>query len=94
MREGRQSEKLIERRLREEVKKRGGLCIKLLAGSHVGLPDRLVLLPEGRVLFVETKSTGDKPRKVQVYMHRKLRALGFGVFVVDRVEQINEILDL
>lgn len=88
-----QSEKKTEHYLVTEVKKRKGLCLKLLALYFIGLPDRLVLLPMGYILFIETKSQGDKPRKSQLHVHYKLRQLGFIVYVADTKEKINTILD-
>lgn len=84
------SEKYIERSLVKHVETLGGLCIKLLTNLFQGLPDRMVLLPGGRIFFVELKSKGQKPRKIQDVVHSKLRALGFKVFVVDDVEQFKD----
>lgn len=88
-----ESEKVIERLLVEEVKKAGGWAIKLLATQVTGLPDRLVLLPGGRVFFVELKSTGKKPTKIQKLIHEKLRALGFRVLVIDSVTGVNGLIN-
>ena len=54
------NEKLLEKKLREGVKVKGGIALKLTSISLTGLPDRLVLLPGGRVKFAELKSTGKK----------------------------------
>ena len=89
-----ESEKAIERKLGAEVKKLGGWTVKMLSGLITGLPDRLVLLPGGRVYFVELKSTGKKPTKIQSVIHEKLRGLGFKVFVVDSTEELTEFLEL
>lgn len=83
-----ESEKNIERKLVEVVKKAGGLCIKLLTSQYIGLPDRLCLFPKGRIIFVELKSTGQKPRKIQVLVHNRLRALGFRVEVIDTINDV------
>ncbi len=85
------SEKRIERALQDLVKRKSGLCLKLLPFQFTGLPDRLVLLPEGRVLFCETKSTGDSASPRQKLVHRKLRELGFTVLIIDNLEKLNEI---
>lgn len=82
------SEKLVERKLVELVKINNGMCIKLLCDQLIGLPDRLCLFPNHKMAFVETKTTGQKPRRIQVYMHKKLRALGFRVEVIDSVEKV------
>lgn len=82
------SEKLVERKLVELIKINNGMCIKLLCDQLIGLPDRLCLFPNHKIAFVETKTTGQKPRRVQAYMHKKLRALGFRVEVIDSVEGV------
>ena len=82
------SEKLVERRLVELVKINNGMCIKLLCDQLMGLPDRLCLFPGHKIVFVELKTTGRKPRRIQAYMHKKLRALGFRVEVIDSVEDV------
>lgn len=89
------SEKLVERKLVELVKINNGMCIKLLCDQLIGLPDRLCLFPNHKIVFVETKTTGKKPRRIQAYMHKKLRALGFRVEVIDSVEDaINFVEDI
>lgn len=80
------SEKIVERKLVELVKINSGMCIKLLCDQLIGLPDRLCLFPGHKIAFVELKTTGQKPRRIQAYMHKKLRALGFRVEVIDTVE--------
>ena len=57
------------------------------------MPDRIVLLPHGRLAFVELKAPGKKLRPLQEKRKRQLEALGFSVFVVDSIEQIGGILD-
>ena len=88
-----ESEKVIERKLVEAVKANGGMCIKLLCDNSLGLPDRMVLMPHSKIAFVELKTTGQKPRRVQVFMHKKLRALGFRVEVIDTTEGVNNFID-
>ena len=87
-----ESEKTLERKLNEHVKKLGGWSLKLWPKYVSGLPDRLCLLPGGRVFFAEIKTTGEKPTKSQNEIHKKLRALGFVVYVIDKSEQINEVI--
>lgn len=89
----RTSEKYIERKLHEQIKQMGGLCIKLTTEyGYIGLPDRLCLLPHRVVFFVEVKSTGQTPRKIQTLMHSVLRNLGFKVYIIDSIEQLNKLM--
>lgn len=87
------SEKVVERKLVELVKINGGMCIKLLCDQLTGLPDRMCLFPGHKIVFVELKTTGRKPRRIQVFMHNKLRALGFRVEVIDTVESVINFVD-
>ena len=86
-------EKEIEKKLREEVKKRGGIAPKWVSPGMSGVPDRLILFPKGKIAFAETKAPGEKPRHLQVSRHRLLRRLGFKVYVIDRKEDIEGVLD-
>ena len=88
-----ESEKLLEKKLRIKIEAIGGLCWKLPAIHVSGIPDRLCLLPMGRAFFAEIKTTGEKPEKLQLYWHKKLKKIGFEVYVVDTSEQINEIIE-
>lgn len=87
-------EKSIEPSLKAAVEKAGGWCLKLPALYISGLPDRLCLLPLGRAVFVETKSQGKKPSKLQAAIHNQIRKLGFKVYVVSNREELKEFREL
>lgn len=86
-------EKTVEHKLTVAVKKAGGIAVKFVSPSFDGMPDRLVLLPDGLIAFVELKAPGKRPRPLQEARHRLLRSLGFKVYVVDKPEQIGGMLD-
>ena len=86
-------EREIERKLVSVVKSRGGICPKFVSPGFDGMPDRVVLLPHGKIGFVEVKRPGEKPRPLQTARHRILRKLGFLVFVLDGEEQIGGMID-
>lgn len=88
------SEKVFERELSKFVEESGGMAVKLLSQFIKGLPDRMYLLHGGVVIFVEFKSTGKKPTKIQSYIHAKIQARGFLVYVVDSVESYEEVKGL
>ena len=85
-------EKQIERKLVRMTSQMGGMALKFVSPGCDGVPDRLVLLPGGKVGFVEVKAPGKKPRPLQVRRISQIRGLGFPVFVVDGMEQIEEVL--
>ena len=87
------TEKIIEQKLVKAVKKRGGMALKFVSPGLDGVPDRIVLLPMGRIAFVELKAPGKKMRPLQVRRKRQLEGLGFLVYCVDRVEEIGGMLD-
>lgn len=81
------SEKDLERTFSECLNRTKKVwVIKLLSTFVKGLPDRMVICRGGYVGFAEIKTTGKKPTKIQTYIHEKLRALGFTVFVIDDLE--------
>ena len=86
-------EKYIEQKLVNEVKKQGGVCLKLASTGLDGIPDRLVLMSKGRVAFVELKAPKQKPRKLQIVRIKKLKELGFSVYVLDTLEDIGGVID-
>ena len=87
------SEKSIEQKLVQAVKAMGGIAPKFISPGWSGMPDRIILLPVGRIAFVEVKAMGRKPRPLQLHRHGLLRRLGFRVFVLDDVGQINKIME-
>jgi len=86
-------EKLLERRLCRWVKKTGGLAIKFFCPTFTGLPDRILLLPGGKIEFVELKSTGKKQSPRQVFVADMLKRLGFNVTVIDSDELLNVYIE-
>lgn len=85
-------EKTVEAYLRDRVKAAGGLALKLVCPGWTGVPDRLILLPGGRVYFAETKDFGKKPKLRQRYVHERLRSLGFWVFVPDSKAAVDRVM--
>ena len=86
-------EKTIEKKLVQAVKGVEGIALKFVSPGFDGMPDRLVLLPGGKLAFVEVKAANCKPHPLQESRHGMLRRLGFQVFVLDRPEQIKLILE-
>ena len=85
-------EKSIEHKLLSAVRAKGGIAPKFVSPGFDGMPDRLVLLPDGKCGFVEVKAPGKKPRPLQLSRHRLLRELGFLVFTLDGESQIPLII--
>lgn len=87
-----ESEKDTERYLSRRVTGSGGLCLKFSSQTEIGFPDRLILLPEGKVAWAEIKSEGEKPRRLQRMRIDALRALGFRVAVCDTMAAVDAFL--
>ena len=86
-------EKQIEKALTTAVKKRGGLALKFVSPGLPGVPDRLVLMPKGKLAFVELKAPGKKMRTLQIKRKSQLEALGFLVYCLDNIEEMAGMLD-
>ena len=87
-------EKDIEKRLIEPVRKLGGRCLKFETPGYTGVPDRIILLPGARVVFVETKQHGKKERARQVLVQEQLRKLGFIVYsAIDTPAKVAQVIE-
>lgn len=85
-------EKEIEKKLTAMVKSHGGLCLKWVCPGWSGVPDRMLLLPGGRVIFVETKRPkGGKVSELQKWWNKKLTKLGFYAFFVYTYQDIDAL---
>lgn len=88
-----QLEKDIEKKLRLMVGRHGGLCLKWVCPGWSGVPDRIILLPGGHIIFAETKRPkGGKVEKLQQWWRKKLNGLGFKAYIVWSEEDV-EALD-
>ena len=87
------NEKDIESRFREAVKRSGGLALKFTSPGYAGVPDRIVLMPEGKIAFCEMKAPGKMMRPLQIKRKEKLESLGFKVYCIDDPEEIKGVID-
>jgi hypothetical protein len=80
-------ESSIERRLTKEVKALGGVSVKIMP-VVAGTPDRLILLPGGRMYLVETKATDGRLRPVQKVWHERAARMGINVVVIGSTKEV------
>lgn len=88
------SEKEIEKYLVKQVRAMGGICLKYSNANMVGYPDRVAILPFGVTVWVELKSRGKKPTKIQVLRHEELKYLGHHVIVLDSKPKIDQMVTI
>ena len=81
-------EKEIEHKLVRLIKKHGGLALKWVCPGWAGVPDRIVLLPGGRVYFIELKRPDDRASERQKWWANKLRGLGFDCYFLLAAEDV------
>lgn len=87
-------EKDIEKKLIQPIRELGGLYLKFESPGFTGVPDRLILLPGGRVVFVELKQPGKKERPRQVFVQSVLRKMGFTVYsTVDSAAKVAVVVE-
>lgn len=87
------SEARVEIRLRDGAKAIGGKAYKFVSPGNNGVPDRIVCLPDGRVIFVELKSTTGVLSKQQANRIAELRRMNQKVFILNSVEAVNNFLE-
>ena len=86
-------EKYIEKKFVEAVRNLGGLAPKFVSPGVNGVPDRIVLLPNGHMAFVELKAPGQMMRPIQLRRKRQLESLGYKVYCIDALSEIGGVID-
>ena len=86
-------EKIIENRLKIEIEKKSGKAWKLTSPGVVGVPDRLIILPGGRIIFVELKVPGKVLTSIQKFRFKELSDLGCEVLCIDSIEKVMEFIN-
>lgn len=82
-------EKEIEKYLRKEVIRAGGISYKFVSPGVVGVPDRIILFPGGVLIFVEVKAPDKELRPSQLAQRRTINSMGRAVHVIDSFEQVD-----
>ncbi len=89
------SEKEIEKKLKKKVEALGCMCLKFESPGYTGVPDRMILIPGGEVIFVELKAPGKKERPRQDYVQEQFRKRGFMVInTVDSIEKVERVVSI
>ena len=83
----------IEKHLCKRVKSElHGWALKFVSPGQNGVPDRVILVPKGRIYFVETKAPGKKLRKLQEYVCCLIKQLGFKVLRIDTKAKVDAFI--
>lgn len=82
-------EKKLCKRVKEELR---GRAFKWVSPGQNGVPDRIILIPMGRIYFVETKAPGKKLRALQRWVRGLIQDLGFRVLRIDTIEKVEEFI--
>jgi hypothetical protein len=85
-------ESAVERKLIRRVKALGGMCLKL-SPTTAGMPDRLILMPGGRVALVEVKADKGKLSPIQVQWHHKANEIGHYVNTIYGSAGVDELIE-
>lgn len=83
----------VESYLVQEVKKQKGMAMKFISPGLRGVPDRIVLMEGGKIIFVELKAPGEKPRKQQEIRIAQMKSLGFKVKTIDTKRGVDELIN-
>lgn len=83
-------ESAIEASLRQKVKSKDGLYYKFTSVGNAGVPDRIVIMPGGRVIFIELKDRGGMIGRLQQYQMDRIRERGCEVYVLRGIEDVNK----
>jgi hypothetical protein len=85
-------ESRIEKELKDKVQDMGGVALKFVSPGMAGVPDRIVLIPNGKVIFVELKAPGKTMRPLQLKRKSQLEHLGFKVYLIDSLQGVDSFV--
>lgn len=85
-------EQKIELYLKRQVELIGGKAYKFTSPGVRGVPDRIVILPGGKIFFIELKAPGKKLRPLQEAIHKQLKKLGCKVLTIDSKEMVDKFI--
>ena len=86
-------ESQIERKLVDGIKKLNGLIFKFISPGTAGVPDRIIITPSGKVIFVELKSKTGRLSKIQKYTKEQIKKRGADVREVKGLDEVNQLLN-
>lgn len=86
-------ESAIEARLVKMVRERGGLCYKFVSPGNPGVPDRIVITPEGRTIYVELKTEVGRLANIQKWQLGEMKARGAEVRVLKGLDQVKAFVE-
>lgn len=85
-------ERDVESYLNKRVKEANGMPMKFVSPGLRGVPDRIVLFPGGRIVFIELKAPGEKPNKQQAYRIKQLQDRGAIVRIIDSINGVDNLM--
>lgn len=87
------SENQLEEKLRKKIKELGGIALKFVSPGCAGVPDRIILMPQGKIYFVEMKSPRGEVNPIQKYVFEKFEEVGFKVHILNSDDAIKNFLE-
>jgi predicted transcriptional regulator len=85
-------ERVVEKYLHKCFTVAGGNTYKWSSPAHAGVPDRICVLPDGRIYLVEVKREAGSLSRLQMSVHRELLALGCNVHTVYGIAGVDELM--
>ena len=85
-------ESYIEGQLRKQIEKKGGRFYKWVSPGNAGVPDRIAVLPGGRIWFIELKTEKGRLKPVQKWMQGRLKELGCNVRTVYGMDDVRDLM--
>ncbi len=85
-------ESYIEKQLEKTVREKGGLCFKFVSPGNPGVPDRIVITPDGRTIYIELKAETGSLQKIQEWQIERIRKCGADVRVIKGLQAVKDFV--
>lgn len=86
------SEKRVEALLVSGVKQMGGVAYKFVSPGNSGVPDRIILMPGGKIYFVELKREDGQLTNLQKRQINRIRKMDCRVDVLRGMVEVSNFL--
>lgn len=86
-------ERDIEEWLVRQIRELGGIADKFVSPGNPGVPDRLIVIPGGHVIFVELKTEIGRMSNIQKWQRERYRKMGVDFRIIKGKKEAEDFIN-